>query len=52
MIKHKIDIGQVTKEIHMVIDMNYWHKVIKNVVILAISVVGVYLAFKLAICLF
>ena len=33
----------------MVIDMNYWHKVIKNIVILAISVVGVYLAFKLAV---
>lgn len=32
----------------MVVDMNYWHKVIKNIFILAISVVAVYLAFKLA----
>lgn len=33
----------------MVIDMNYWGKVLKNIVILAISVLGVYLGFKLAI---
>ena len=33
----------------MVIDMNYWHKVIKNVLILVISIFVVYLAFKLAI---
>ena len=33
----------------MVIDMNYWHKVIKNVFILAISILAVYLAFKLAV---
>ncbi len=33
----------------MVIDMNYWHKVIKNIIILAVSIVGVYLAFKLAV---
>ena len=33
----------------MVIDMNYWNKVIKNIVILAISILAVYLFFKLAI---
>lgn len=33
----------------MVIDMNYWGKVIKNIVILAVSIIGVYLGFKLAI---
>lgn len=32
----------------MVIDMNYWNKVIKNIFILAISILVVYLAFKLA----
>lgn len=32
----------------MVIDMNYWHKVIKNIIILIISIVIVYLSFKLA----
>ena len=33
----------------MVIDMNYWNKVIKNIFILVISIVFVYFAFKLAI---
>ena len=33
----------------MVIDMNYWNKVIKNIIILAISILLVYLFFKLAI---
>ena len=33
----------------MVIDMNYWHKVIKNILILAVSIIVVYLAFKLAV---
>lgn len=33
----------------MIIDMNYWNKVIKNIFILAISILAVYLAFKLAI---
>ena len=33
----------------MVIDMNYWSKVIKNIVILALSIVAVYLIFKLAV---
>ena len=33
----------------MVVDMNYWHKVIKNILILVISIFAVYLAFKLAI---
>lgn len=33
----------------MVIDMNYWNKVIKNIVILALSIVAVYLFFKLAV---
>ena len=32
----------------MVVDMNYWHKVIKNIFILVISIIAVYLAFKLA----
>ena len=33
----------------MVIDMNYWGKVLKNIAILALSILGVYLGFKLAI---
>ena len=33
----------------MVIDMNYWNKVIKNIIILVISILVVYLFFKLAI---
>ncbi len=33
----------------MIIDMNYWGKVIKNVVILALTLICVYLGFKLAI---
>lgn len=33
----------------MVIDMNYWGKVIKNILILVISIIGVYLGFRLAI---
>ena len=33
----------------MVIDMNYLNKVIKNIFILVLSIVAVYLAFKLAI---
>lgn len=33
----------------MVIDMNYWNKVIKNIFLLFVSIVFVYLAFKLAI---
>lgn len=32
----------------MVIDMNYWSKVLKNIFVLALSVLGVYLGFKLA----
>lgn len=32
----------------MVIDMNYWGKVIKNIIVLALSILGVYLGFKLA----
>ena len=32
----------------MVIDMNHWNKVIKNILILAISIFAVFLAFKLA----
>ncbi len=32
----------------MVIDMNYWGKVLKNILILALSILGVYLGFKLA----
>ncbi len=33
----------------MVVDMNYWGKVIRNIVVLLLSIVGVYLGFKLAI---
>lgn len=32
----------------MIIDMNYWGKVIKNIIILTIAILGVYLGFKLA----
>lgn len=32
----------------MIIDMNYWGKVFKNIVVLALSILGVYLGFKLA----
>lgn len=33
----------------MVVDMNYWGKVIRNIVILLLSILGVYLGFKLAV---
>ncbi|MCI9038556.1 MAG: sporulation integral membrane protein YtvI [Clostridia bacterium] len=33
----------------MIIDMNYWGRVLKNIVVLALTVLGVYLGFKLAI---
>jgi sporulation integral membrane protein YtvI len=33
----------------MIIDMNYWGKVLKNIVVLAITILGVYLGFKLAV---
>lgn len=33
----------------MVIDMNYWGKVLKNIGVLLLSILGVYLGFKLAI---
>lgn len=33
----------------MVIDMGYWTKVTKRIVVLVISIIGIYLAFKLAI---
>ena len=33
----------------MVIDMNYWSKVFKNIIVLVLSIIGVYLGFKLAI---
>lgn len=33
----------------MVIDMNYWNKVIKNIVILGLSIIVVYFSFKLAV---
>lgn len=33
----------------MVIDMNYWGKVLKNIVIVLITIIGIYLAFKLAV---
>ncbi len=33
----------------MIIDMNYWGKVLKNILILALCILGCYLGFKLAI---
>ena len=33
----------------MIIDMNYWSNVLKKLLIFALSVLGIYLAFKLAI---
>ena len=33
----------------MIIDMNYWGRVLKNIIILAISIIAVYLGFKLAV---
>ncbi|MFR5190311.1 MAG: hypothetical protein ACLTEH_03585 [Clostridia bacterium] len=33
----------------MVVDMHYWSKVLKKLLWLALSVIGIYLAFKLAI---
>ena len=33
----------------MIIDMNYWSKVFKRILIFALSILGVYLAFKLAV---
>lgn len=33
----------------MVIDMNYWGKVLKNIAVLALTILGVYLGFKLAL---
>ncbi len=33
----------------MVIDMNYWGKVLKNIAVLALTILGVYLGLKLAI---
>ena len=33
----------------MIIDMNYWTKVLKRIVIFAITLIGIYLSFKLAI---
>ena len=33
----------------MIIDMNYWSKVFRKILIFAITIIGIYLAFKLAI---
>ena len=33
----------------MVVDMNYWGKVTKNIVVLALSIIGIFLGFKLAV---
>lgn len=33
----------------MIIDMNYWSKVFKKIIILIITIIGIYLAFKFAI---
>ena len=32
----------------MVLDMNYWGKVLKNIVDLALTILGVFLGFKLS----
>ena len=32
----------------MVIDMNYWGKVLKNIIVLALTILGVFLGFRLA----
>ena len=36
----------------MIIDMNYWGKVLKNLLILALSILGFYLGFKLDYLIF
>ena len=33
----------------MIIDMNYWTKVLRKIVIFLLSIIGVFLAFKLAV---
>ena len=33
----------------MIIDMNYWSKVFRKILIFLLSIIGIYLAFKLAI---
>ena len=33
----------------MIIDMNYWSKVFRKILILMFSIIGIYLAFKLAV---
>ena len=33
----------------MVIDMNYWGKVFKNIIIVLLSILGIFLSFKLAV---
>lgn len=50
--KHKINKGQVflrEEFTYMVIDMNYWNKVLKNIFILTLSIIIVYFSFKLAV---
>ena len=33
----------------MIIDMNYWSKVLKRIIILAITIIGIYIGFKFAV---
>ena len=33
----------------MIVDMNYWSKVLRRILILAVTIIGIYLGFKLAI---
>ena len=33
----------------MIIDMNYWNKVFRKIMILFITILGIYLSFKLAV---
>lgn len=41
---HIINIGE-----NMIIDMGYWTKVLKRIVVLIFSIIGIYLAFKLSV---
>ena len=38
-------INKIGGVVHMVIDMNYWGKVFKNIVIVLITIIGIYLSF-------
>lgn len=42
-------ISQRLGELHMIIDMNYWGKVLKNLLIFIFSIIGIFLGFRLAV---